>query len=399
MRSTLVVSLLAVLISCSNSGQPTSPQNELELSSSDNGDTSGLGGTEYVDAGILTSEQLLDIHKLTRGLALSLNDPSTRIAIRDKMRESPFNEHKIIFQNIFANLNLSPGISSASGLTERHLEDVLSTLPELDLYLPWSEHRQTWKASDDILVGIVFNVNNPRFTAYDLTGNAVTIDARENIFRPIMVLHPAERKLRRTNSELTTGPSDVIERPGDSFPQSRTLETSEMCSDPEYCGGSGYQIDFLLLEFEQYYEGDAVGQGELEFNFRYRENGQVTRENTLYYGSGFNCCSPHVEYFPTDAFWSGPTPLDFNHYVEMDIREEDPGLPFGNGDEEWIDDQTISSSGQLDVDLELWGSCNYFYDDDHGYIDGHSGGSCHHELIGTATTPIIEVRVDQRVRN
>src|SRR5690606_16102217 len=133
--------------------------------------------------------------------------------------------------------------------SEDELLALVRRLPPLDFYVPFDSHRSTWKATDDVLVGVATDVDAPTIQAYDVRGFVHTLhldNARDGA--PLVILHAAEPRPVRP-APVARGPAEVIE--DRNFASARTTKSTGgsaiatlLIDDPcepntDYCDGGG----------------------------------------------------------------------------------------------------------------------------------------------------------------
>ncbi len=119
------------------------------------------------------------------------------------MRESPYVEHKLDFAAYLATpagRNIEATVAHEAGVTVGGLRRMLGELPSLDLYMPVKTHRQVWFGTSNIVVGTAYRrTGEATLTLYDINGNGhqVTRSGRGPDNEPVLILNPAEPKIRR----------------------------------------------------------------------------------------------------------------------------------------------------------------------------------------------------------
>lgn len=194
--------------------------------------------------------------QLARGIALALGDPEVRLLVREAMQASPWNEHKLVLQQF---VRTKPGrklveaASAALDLTPQALSLKVASLPNLDFYMAYREHRTTWQTSPEVLVGATFDSRAPALQAFDVYGGSQVLLLEDGIpDTPLIVLHPAEPKFRRAPASLST--SDLIESPQERPNKKRAIAAS---------AGPGYYLYHYNIQ-----EGDGWNGGDCEMEFR-----------------------------------------------------------------------------------------------------------------------------------
>lgn len=88
-------------------------------------------------------------------LARSLEDDAVRQAVKNHMRASPYNEHKLEFRSYLVSQDGGPLLAAMAREYAAETADVLALLARirpLELYMPVVEHRLTWTGDPDVVV-------------------------------------------------------------------------------------------------------------------------------------------------------------------------------------------------------------------------------------------------------
>lgn len=151
---------------------------------------------------------------VSRAFAMAMRDAQVRADLRDAMRSSPFNEHKLVLQEYLATsrgkLFLERAAAAASTTVDALRSDI-EQLPDMDLYLPYRNHRLTWRASDDIQFAYTMDVDADAFVGFRIDGERIRY--RTDAGTPtdaILIIHPAEYKARRIHPQAA-GPGPVVQ--------------------------------------------------------------------------------------------------------------------------------------------------------------------------------------------
>jgi hypothetical protein len=155
--------------------------------------------------------------QLARSLALALQDPAVRERVRDAMRASLVDEHKLVLQTFVQTASgkaLLQAASRKSGVSLKTIETQIAALPTLDFYMPIRAHRQSWQGTDNVAVVATLDRKGP-FVAYTTTGTAVSLAGKtRDQLAPFFILHPSEPAGRRVHPQAATSGS-VIEDAND----------------------------------------------------------------------------------------------------------------------------------------------------------------------------------------
>jgi hypothetical protein len=277
------------------------------------------------------------LDQVSRALAMSLERPEARKAVRDAMRASTLNEHKLELQPFLA----TPGgqtvlaaMAAESGTPRAELEAAVAGLPLLDFYVPVGEQRRQWRATGNVaVVGTLAPVSAP-YPAYGTDGERFGLDAAEGRKGTVLVaLHPAEPKAEREDVR-TVGAGEVIQDAGE-----RDAATARGRSPKEPAEGGSviasvpgqvYVQNMYTVYACDYFCQDPVfgGSDQLELEFKTWIGG--VERKTYWYG------------VPTNGRWE----YGINGWTGLTIRTDAPGY-FENisvqiwesdngGDDQWI---------------------------------------------------------------
>ena len=155
---------------------------------------------------------------VARGIAMALADEDMRALVLDAMRQSPFTEHKLGFQEFAASpegTTLLYRAAQALGVEHGQFTSLVEELPPLDFYLPNPTERQSWRATPDLLVAAMLTKSPSALVGYRPSGEISLIDpgigSRDD---HLILLQFAEFKSRRIAPQLDT-PGNVIQDPDD----------------------------------------------------------------------------------------------------------------------------------------------------------------------------------------
>jgi len=144
--------------------------------------------------------------------------PIVTDAIRDAMRASPWTEHKLSLRQFVVTPRgemLLRASAAAAGMAPEALKARITSLPELDFYVPARQHRLKWSGSEDYLVAVSMNGQAPTF-GYDADGHTVPVDFSrpEPPAQAVLMLQTAEAKTLRINPQQHP-PALTIQAPDD----------------------------------------------------------------------------------------------------------------------------------------------------------------------------------------
>jgi hypothetical protein len=192
------------------------------------------------DATVLAADQ-----QVARSIALALYDPGVRGQVRDAMRASLVDDHKLVLQEFVKTPRGKAMLQAAarrSGSPVAGIEAQIAVLPPLDFYMPIEAHRQSWRGTDDILVVATLTRKGP-FFGYATTGNAISLAGRtRDQLQPLFMLHPSEPAGLRVNAQPATQGA-VIQDPNDGPASERITWTP--------AGGTTLTVDFAAPNVAQ----------------------------------------------------------------------------------------------------------------------------------------------------
>lgn len=199
-----------------------------------------------------------------RALALSMNQPGLRATLHRAMRESRFNEHKLVLQAFAetpAGGRMMRGMAAANGVEEETVRAWIAQLPRMDFYVPFVEHRRAWAGSGDVVVGANMRIDETRFTGYAPDGSALQFDTRAGTPSPTVIfLHPAEPKAVRRPTRSTTTAYEGIEDPDAQESTVTMVDAGD--AEPNLSTNPVATFVGVLQSFKNY-RGDGIGGIEL----------------------------------------------------------------------------------------------------------------------------------------
>lgn len=283
-----------------------------------------ITASEVTPVSSLSAEAGRSAEEVAQAFALALARPEVRTAVRDAMRSSQVTEHKLVLQEFVATPAGRHLVRVAAGMTDQSVDELgtrISLLPPLDFYAPFREHRTSWRATPEVLVGAIARKETNLLRAYATDGSSVMLDGRTGTpSRTLLVLTPAERKSLRIDPQPDE-PGAVIQEPRDgetsgslewvgrdgrvrSVPLAHlqrrgarpagvsmdivgggcdaTIDTDNSCAD-DGAGGFPAGADTTFLDFlrTSYTDGAFDGSCELEFTTTYFRDGQEVGRGKL----------------------------------------------------------------------------------------------------------------------
>lgn len=215
---------------------------------------------------------------LAKQLASGLNDPQVAKQLQVVLQNSPWTEHKIVLSELLqtqAGAALVGRASEVSRVSSQTLMSRLLALPEMDVYLPFDEHRKTWRGETDILVGITMDVDDPVLIAYAPAGEQTVLHARNGLpEQPLLILHPAEIKSLRADSNASAFRVSLETShrlPEGDFDRGMVLQqecTEETCPG----GGGGADMEPNLINHRFWIYKWFESWGDMEIRFQYTDN-------------------------------------------------------------------------------------------------------------------------------
>lgn len=267
-----------------------------------------------------------DGQQLARAFALALRSPEQRIALRDALRDAPYNEHKLVLQEFAATARgqaLVDAAAQAAGVEPAQVRAWIATLPQMDLYVPLPQQRRSWQATDDLVVGLNLSVNDTKLTGFDPAGGSHALDARQGVpTRTVVLMAPAEPKVRRADAGARPSRTDVIEPDAVDGPAVTVVGGGPRLSiSATYTGA-------VLYAFHNYLPD---GWGGIELMVKTYNTKGGTRLDEEIMGEGGGCGAGIPGCYPD---WSYPErQITMGTWIK--VWERDSGFPESGGDDFW----------------------------------------------------------------
>lgn len=336
--------------------------------------------TTSADAAVVGAE----MDRVARALALAMNDAQSRAKVLAALRASPWNAHKLVLQEFVATPDGPQVLAEAAqraGTSTGQLAASITALPALDFYAPFREQRRGWRATPGVVVMSTVNSDDTNIAGYDRGGSRVAHDAAQGTpGYPVLLLHPAEPKLRR-NHVAPARPGDVIqdadeneaaselvwvEPSGDSIVTSMEDVLSGRDRRFAVLGAEGPGdampmdvttpgADSTFIDYYRLYFRDGAGDTELYLKTKfYRPDG--SNEGEMIWRKYDSLWEQ--EYYPHEPIIYRRVPEGSPAKLNVEVWEDDCGC-FGNGDDyygkrdfTWSDrDQTRSIDGNANIRL------------------------------------------------
>jgi hypothetical protein len=307
---------------------------------------------------------------IAHAVAVAMEQEEVRLAVRDAMRDSPWDVHQISLQE-FATSAQGAGLVGAAAAAGNETPGAflarLQNLPDLDFYVPSRVQRRTWRGTPGAVVAASANPESGQMHAFGPNGKAVPDVLSGGMGnRLVLLIVPAEPRGRR-NKLQPQGVGDVIQSAADGETAVRYTWTDASghttVVDPTGDGEGAFSTqsygDSTYLDYAYFNSNDPGDDLELTFRARfYRPDGSYMGEWT------------YTNYsFPYQQQWYGHQPLllpvlpdSSNAYIELRIREEDgwmnPDEIYGPRNFTWVDRGQIrrmnaQGSNTIYADIEL----------------------------------------------
>ena len=272
--------------------------------------------------------------QFARTLAVALKEPGMRGVLHQAMKESRFNEHKLVLQSFLqtpAGGRMVRAMAEAGGVDEAAVLGWAAQLPEMDFYVPFPEHRRTWTGSSEVVVASNIDVDDPRFTAYRVDGSSKRLNSREGTpAETVVFLHPAEPKWTvappaRARKEFAT-----LDDPSGGVSTMSSMEPSGIEPNMSTSPVATYAGQLHLFAN---YESDGVGGIELVVKHYAGKGGTRIDEQVMDEGSTLTW-----DGFYYDDYTQPDRTMNFAQYGETWIKvwERDSGAEsWVGGDDFW----------------------------------------------------------------
>lgn len=281
--------------------------------------------------------------QLARALAAAMGEPQVRAQVMSAMRDSRFREHKLVLQEF---LNAPRGrpvlakVAQAAGVSTSTVQGWASTLPSMDLYVPLEVHRRGWKGTDDFVVGLNMDTDDPTLTGYRPDGSTVRLDARAGApALAVVLLHPAEPKYQRGKDMPELADLDVVGTDPEAPPCDRECGGEEE-SGTRYTGGEVHGF--------KNYIADGWGAVELMVKTYPYSGGSRIDEQSM--SEGGACLGTSQDFCYPE--WAYPhRNIGMGSYIK--VWERDSGTPEWGDDDYW-GDATFTGYKQVH---RFWAPC------------------------------------------
>jgi hypothetical protein len=259
------------------------------------------------------NEERAALTKITRLVAVAMDNEPARQHLKRDLKAAPFREHKVELGTYLRSKDgkaLLDRIVAVSGGTESELFRTLAAIRRLEFYMPVAKHRESWTGSADVLVVSQLDESNP-IVAFDEAGKEVTLDRNIAPTQPTLSIVPVET---RFDQPMPAAAKNVRDKDGNAIGtlEPVQLKTSSLMAIDDGGGGGGLASvavpPGLYLEFsrildmkEPWFRGDP----EVEVHIQGPNNASAPT-----YGEDLSCSGEHVYDYrkvfdQNTGFWEG----------------------------------------------------------------------------------------------
>lgn len=193
--------------------------------------------------------------RVSYAIALAMSQQTVRDDLLASMRESLVSEHKLVLQEFVATSRgerVARAASQAAGMQFVDFMNLVRSLPALDFYAPFVEHRATWMGDADVVVSFTPDQDAKQVSGYNPAGRILTFSSGTVPAPVMLMLHPAERKEQVLAAPRRSG---------------TTIEVFNEASLSVVPGAISKQIGYgttTLYQF-RFHDSDGWGDAEVEF--------------------------------------------------------------------------------------------------------------------------------------
>jgi hypothetical protein len=297
----LFVALLAAAVGCADPASRT-----VGLNAKNNAQTEPTPSSANEERAALT--------KITRLVAVAMDNERARQHLKRDLRAAPFREHKVELAPYLRSKDgkaLLDRMVASSGGTESDLFRSIVAIRRLELYMPVATHRESWTGSADVLVVSQLAESEP-IVAFDESGKEVALDRAIAPAQPTLSIVPVETRFDQPMSPAAS--KNVRDNNGNAIGTLEPVKAKSsdlMAIDDGGGGGGGYTAPLppgLYLEFsrlldmkEPWFRGDP----EVEVHIQ----GPSTASAPTY-AEDLSCSGEHVYDYrkvfdQNNGFWEG----------------------------------------------------------------------------------------------
>lgn len=304
---------------------------------------------------------------VARSVSVAMGHEEVRAAVRDAMRDSPWDVHQVSLQELMGSprgAGLLAGAAAAAGETPDVFMARLRGLPDLDFSVPSRAQRRAWRGTPGVVVAASVNPENRASFGFGSDGQLVA--GVHDSGALVMMINPAEPRGRRGNPQAA-GAGDVIQSAADGEIAEQYTWTDARGRKTVMVPGMTIPGGMESLSFgdstyldEVFFETSDSGN-DLELTFYakfYRPDGSYLGEWTYQ-----NYSLPYRQVWRDRPGLLLPVlPDSSNAYIQLRIREEDgwanPDEWYGPRVFTWVDrDQSrrlnVSGNSSIYADIEL----------------------------------------------
>ena len=316
-----------------------------------------------------------ELRLVSRAIATALNGQRVRVAVRDAMRDSPWDVHQISLREYLespAGGVLLAAAALAAGEAPGTFAARVRALPDLDFYVPSREQRKTWTGAGSVVLAAALDPEDGEVFGFGPDGRSVAEPLRaEAAGHTVMLLHPAEPRGRR-NQPQSAGVGSVIQ----------TARDGEQAVRLRWIGADGTETELEVAEAapgrsstgprrnSATVHGDSTYIDYLSINFSDPGNdAEITVYAKFYAPDGSYLGEYRYDnysvYWNTDIYPHAPLSLraipdSSNAYFEIKVREDDSDVFnsddwFGPRNYTWVDraqTRSLQTSNDI-VNIEL----------------------------------------------
>ena len=262
------------------------------------------------------TEERVALTRITRLVAIALNNEPARQHLKRDLRAAPFREHKVELSPYLQSKEggaLLSGMAAANGSDEKTIFATLSAIRRLELYMPVAIQRETWTGKAPVIVASQLDEGTP-IVAFDESGREFAVNAAAPPDQPTLSIVPVET---RFDQPMDPGKSrNVRDKGGEAIGtlESYELRQSNLIACDASCGGGGTGSGStsippgLYLEFSRIVDAKEPwvrGDPEIEVHVH-----GPTSSTAPTYGENLSCSGEHSgdyrKVFNQDGgFWEG----------------------------------------------------------------------------------------------
>jgi hypothetical protein len=316
-----------------------------------------------------------ELRLVSKALATALNRQNVRVAVRDAMRDSPWDVHQISLREYLdspAGGVLLAAAARAAGEAPAAFAARVRALPDLDFYVPSREQRKMWTGAGSVVLAAALDPEDGQVFGFGPDGRSVAEPlGAGGAGHTVMLLHPAESRGRR-NQPQPAGVGGVIQ----------TARDGEQAVRLRWIGADGTETELPVPEVaptrsgagprfgSATVHGDSTYLDYLSINFTDPgDDAEITVYAKFYAPDGSYLGEYRYDnysvYWNTDIYPHAPLSLrtipdSSNAYFEVKVREDDSDVFnaddwFGPRNYTWVDraqTRSLQTSNDI-VNIEL----------------------------------------------